>query len=685
MSVWVALSRPDDVTLHVQGQPDVTVTPVQVGVHLWLAVLTSMGDFTAGSIFPYSLSSPGWTATPNWADFGIGAPLPSFPGLPTALTDLAVLHTSCRKFHGNARDGLTLAPDLIAASPRPNLLLLTGDQIYADDVPAVLAPRIRRIAADLVGRDESAVFGPLPKIGGRQAPGEAFGLTSSDASDHLWAFGEYLAVHLLAWSDVLWPAALPPWSAVDPAVDLDPALGMTEADWNVLSSKVTTFRQGLPAVRRTLANVPTLMVLDDHEVTDDWNLNFRWAAKVYADPRGRRLVANALLAYNLCQHWGNVPDRFAAAGTPEAQVLADLQPDLARLGVPVGPPAAPPSALRDPSPTSIRYDMTLGPAEGLPIRLTLLDERTMREFPDDRGPAARISHTALAAMLPSGTPGPTIVVAPSPAFGTHVVEHVIQPAANLFPGGAVFADYESWPGVTANYADFLARLAALGPVVALSGDVHYGAAAGFDYDAARAGAGLTCSGAKNADSMTLALHLAGDFAMKVGLERARSFSGFRDLTPAQRASLAAPPAAGTSLPYDDVADIAVGRVLRAGQESPAVLAAQVATAYGLGPADFRYTITPVDDERMPDSGPLLTDMLAAPAPWTGWDPAKSVQMLHALRAGDLHRIGHMFSGLPQVALVWFTGGPLTVHQRLYGAAGETGTAQQVTEVMVRLA
>ena len=39
---------------------------------------------------------------------------------------------------------------------------------------------------------------------------------------------------------------------------------------------LTTFFDGLPKVRRALANVATYMVFDDHDVTDDWNIGRAW-------------------------------------------------------------------------------------------------------------------------------------------------------------------------------------------------------------------------------------------------------------------------------------------------------------------------------------------------------------------------------------------------------------------------
>jgi phosphodiesterase/alkaline phosphatase D-like protein len=56
-----------------------------------------------------------------------------------------------------------------------------------------------------------------------------------------------------------------------------------------------------------LANVPTYMIFDDHDVTDDWNLTARWRHRVHASPAGRRIVANALAAYWAFQGWGNDP------------------------------------------------------------------------------------------------------------------------------------------------------------------------------------------------------------------------------------------------------------------------------------------------------------------------------------------------------------------------------------------
>ena len=284
---------------------------------------------------------------------------------------------------------------------------------------------------------------------------------------------------------------------------------------------------------------------------------------------------------------------------------------------------------------------------------------------------------ALALMLPVPPPGggeaATFVVAPSPILGTHVVEHVLQPAVSLLPGGSVYADFESWPAAAANHQELLRLLAAYAPLVFLSGDVHYSVTAALTYLRGATtvkAAQITSSAAKNADTKTLVLHLLGDFAMKLGIERERRFAGFSALTAAQRAQLASPPPAGATLPYDDLADVLLGRVFRAGQETPAVLSGEVADAYGFGGGDWHYSVTPVDDERMPAPGALLTAMTGAPAPWDGWDAAKSWSMVAGLRASDLHRMGRMYVGLPQISLIEFTTGPLTVVHHLICPVGD---------------
>ena len=358
VSVWVACVEPDPITLTVRlhggvgpAPTSVTVQPAQVGANLWMAVLTADapgGAFVAGQFYEYELTAP-WEAPGRrgampWNELSLpSATRPTFLAPPATAGELVIFHTSCRKPHGGGRDGLALAMQDLSARfdsappPQPHLLVMSGDQIYADEVGHPLMPRVMRVAQDLVGIDETSVFGPPPPIGGRGARTKTLGYTGATAN-HLWSYGEFVAMYLLAWSPVLWPATLPQFptsTTIPPDVDPD----VSEESWEKDLLNVELFRAVLPEVRRVLANVPSLMTFDDHEITDDWNIDYDWVNRVYANAGGRRAVTNGVLAYALCQHWGNKPDAFTTPGSPERQVL-----DAVEAAVTTQPPASPAAA-----------------------------------------------------------------------------------------------------------------------------------------------------------------------------------------------------------------------------------------------------------------------------------------------------------------------------------------------------
>src|SRR5690606_3292916 len=65
-----------------------------------------------------------------------------------------LFHGSCRKPHHPQRDGLARADRYLAAEPasvsrRPALLLLTGDQVYVDDVAGPMLSAVQALVAAL--------------------------------------------------------------------------------------------------------------------------------------------------------------------------------------------------------------------------------------------------------------------------------------------------------------------------------------------------------------------------------------------------------------------------------------------------------------------------------------------------------------------------------------------------------
>lgn len=702
VSVWIACTLEDQITLTVRHRApggttsSVNANPTQVGRQLWITVLTTPapdGQFIAGEAYEYELDAPWAAARPiDWTPLSIeGVSRPTFLGPPDSVDDLVILHASCRKPHGGGHDGLALADRAIAArfdpdpGQQPQLLLLSGDQIYVDEVGHPLAVRINRVAEDLIGIDESDVFGPVPRIGDRKPATNGFGFTTGAGSNHLWTYGEFMAMYLMAWSVALWPDQLEPFPANEVIRAIELAENAKQPGWDRDLGNIGRFRAALPSVTRVLANVPSLMVFDDHEVTDDWNLDFSWISDVYANPAGRRVITNGLLAYSLCQHWGNSPGRFDAAGSPEAALLtavssaaaAATSPALATAPLVGMPPQTfsepPPSvALRDLTDASaIRFDTTLESEDGWPARVVMLDERTAREFTRTDNQSARISRAALAEQLPSpASVAPvTIVVAAAPIFGSDIVEDVIQPTADLLPGGGEFADFESWSAVRANHQDLLERLARHHPVVVLSGDVHYGFTARMtrtENGATTRVAQLTGSAAKNTEIKNAAISMFSELIMRLGLERARTVAGYAALDAVEQEKLHVPPPAGTALAWDDAVDVLLGRVAREATSEPTAMPAPVATAYGLPAPDWEYVVEPVDDPEINYAAPTVD------APWDGWDPDKSLTMSGALQEADLHRIGRMFIGIPQVALITFrsSGGSLIVSHKVSCPVGD---------------
>ena len=71
--------------------------------------------------------------------------------------------------------------------------------------------------------------------------------------------------------------------------------------------RLTSFVSGLAKVRRVLANIPTYMIFDDHDVTDDWNLNPMWYDRVYTTSLGVTTIRNALVSYALVPGLGQRP------------------------------------------------------------------------------------------------------------------------------------------------------------------------------------------------------------------------------------------------------------------------------------------------------------------------------------------------------------------------------------------
>jgi hypothetical protein len=271
--------------------------------------------------------------------------LPTFLLPPLDITGVKIVHGSCRKPHGDGDDALALLDRILAAradfpADRPQQLFLTGDQIYGDDVADPFLWIATYLGDLLLGWEEMLMIGhwdrvefatPIELPAGDRAEiatrkgGFTAGLhrKRDKVTSHLFGLGEYYGAYLLAWSPIVWPNYIPT------AAEMQcPPERMAAWDREVLD--LQDFRDSLPEVRRALANVATYTIFDDHDVSDDWNLNQAWCLRVLGKPLGRRVVRNALLAYALFQAWGNTPSQFATGSRGEE--LWQLVEELTRQG-----------------------------------------------------------------------------------------------------------------------------------------------------------------------------------------------------------------------------------------------------------------------------------------------------------------------------------------------------------------
>ena len=213
------------------------------------------------------------------------------------------------------------------------------------------------------------------------------------------------------------------------------------------------FFRDVPRVRRLLANVPTYMVFDDHEITDDWNISPKWARQTRGNALGRAVIRNGLAACTLCQNWGNDPKAFRP-GTMGRRVLDQIVAMFAgATPTSPGPKTAPAEALeglfdlKPPTPTAERMTWHFR-YEGPGFEVISLDSRTCRGFEPEGNEStrARFSEEATATLLtdeamrlqvPEQPPvgvnpdGVCLVIAAAPFIGYPVVESIVQPLMNL--------------------------------------------------------------------------------------------------------------------------------------------------------------------------------------------------------------------------------------------------------------
>ncbi len=544
-TVWLALKDAKTVRLVVkewnqEKQEEFSseeTTPVTLGTNLHVICVTARSpsdnqNLTPGILYTYDLIFKNGERSerlndivhPNLLSYDdIG--FPSFVLPPADRKKLRLCQGSCRKPHGPGRDALAILDELIkrdAKNPekRPQLLALTGDQIYADDVADALLFMIMdgawtlldewdEVIAGSIGALSSHPPGKRAEIVRRKDVNFTSGVTSdlSIPKSHLMGFSEYLLMYLFVWSDVLWDDQLPDFitvtgdheriscnsfngSALVTSVQDHPKLSRFKQE----NEKLDGFKKDLVLVRRAMANIPTYMIFDDHEVTDDWYINAKWCIEVLKSQAGRHIITNALTAYVLCQAWGNTPDLFLPqqTGFGFLSILNSRAYRKIENRFELGEYLLPPidkilddkGHLNQPEKTIVwHYSIIFNSFE-----LIAVNTRTQRWYPsDDRtAPPVLLSEKALCNQIQSFTQSLVILIFPPPLIGMYVTE-VIQASETTW-GGRMEYDCES-PNLQPYFVErFLSRLASVAPpmiganIIIFTGDVHYGFAVSLEYN-----------------------------------------------------------------------------------------------------------------------------------------------------------------------------------------------------------
>jgi hypothetical protein len=240
-------------------------------------------------------------------------------------------------------------------------------------------------------------------------------------------------------------------------------------------------------IRWLLSTVPTCMILDDHDLRDDWNTSQAWRDEATQSPGWETLVKGAFGSYFVYQHLGNLSPqqlatndiyralRAAATDSERDQILDDFawQSD-----------AAPETAR-----WSYYRDFGLDNAQ---IRLLVVDARCSRRLtPGDRAILDRPEADWLESLLSDKATQHLLVASTLPVFVFHGIHHLEGWNEALAEGAwgkrwkrwgegiRQAVDLEHWSAFRNSFAELSRTLEDLvdrpvppKSVLFLSGDVH---------------------------------------------------------------------------------------------------------------------------------------------------------------------------------------------------------------------
>jgi hypothetical protein len=423
---------------------------------------------------------------------------------------------SCRKPHFDGKDALPRLDEQVALelsgksdNQRPDIMLMTGDQVYVDDVAGPMLNAIHQVI-DLLGLHNEKFEGAtvnnledllehpdgfyqreqlLPAMEGNDQLEKAFFsakrkpvFTSVNAKNHLIGLSEMIAMYLLCWSPSLWKHI---------SLNKDNLAQQHTELYNKEIKLIENFTQTLPQVRRALAHIPQYMIFDDHDVTDDWNLTRGWEEQVYGHTFSKRIIGNAMAAYFLCQGCGNPKAKlddmfseFKKVFSSDAITNTDSNTEDDSEKTNTGPAGN--HQLDNKSYEALieyifdfdqwHYQLDTSP----PVHV--LDTRTQRWRSESslNKPSGLMDWEALCELQQNIIGKESVImVSAAPVYGVKFIE-TVQKVFTIF-GGALTVDAENWMahrGTASVMLNIFRHMKTPPNFIILSGDVHYS----FVYD-----------------------------------------------------------------------------------------------------------------------------------------------------------------------------------------------------------
>ncbi|PMG49054.1 hypothetical protein BCU90_00080 [Vibrio lentus] len=324
---------------------------IQVGTHAWVTLIHLQGEFPTNVPLEYQIETEQGSITelaPHliYKDTRTNNDSSRIEFKISTAADY-ILHGSCRNPHHPSKDSLVAADNKIANQTvleRPDMLMMSGDQIYADHVAGPTLDAIQQViqllglvgealptdsqvsqinSSDALYESEYHLYQRhhlLPhhntsdSLLDKLFPKRGIPIFSStDCENHLVTLSEFIAMYLLVWSPTLWQCINRERLIDNDFKQADRQLTPAEQQqWRDESVIIDDFVAGLPQVQRLFAHIPTYMIFDDHDVTDDWNLTVGWEHAVDQNRFATQVIGNGLAAYWMCQGWGNAPEKFSS-------------------------------------------------------------------------------------------------------------------------------------------------------------------------------------------------------------------------------------------------------------------------------------------------------------------------------------------------------------------------------------